>query len=150
MMAMAGRAGVERMRKRVFTNAQCHIVIACSIVFASRVFAGSAWGSVRSGHVDLRSVVVAGALRRRCQHARRQSIVKSSVAQPSTPIRMPTKRGGLATAFSSWVAHCCRLRSAPALCRRALDYGSRGLRRLVAGACHRHASAEQLHGATGK
>ena len=149
-MTMAGRVSVERIRQKLFTSDQCHIVIACSIVFGSRVFASSAWGSVRSGHVDLRSVVVAGALRRRCQHARRQSIVESSVAQPSTPIRIPTKRGGLATAFSSWFAHCCRWRCEPPLCRRALDYGSRGLRRLVAGACHRHASAEQLHGATGK
>ena len=144
-MTMAGRASVERIRQRLFTSDQCHIVIACSIVFGSPVFAGSAWGRVRSGHVGLRSVVVAGALRRRCQHVLRQSIVESSVAQPSTPIRTPTNRGGLATAFSSWFAHFCRWRCVPPFCRRALVYGSRGLRHLVAGACQRHASVEQLH-----
>ena len=144
-MEMAGRATVERIRQRLFTSDQCHIVKACCIVFGFPVFAGSAWGRVRSGHVGLRSVVVGGALRRRCQHVLRQSIVESSVAQPSTFIRTPTNRGGLATALSSWFAHICRWRSVPAFCRRALVYGSRGLRHLVAGACQRHASVEQLH-----
>ena len=149
-MTMAGRVSVERFRQRLFTSDQCQVVIPWCIVFGSQVLASSAWGSVRSVHVYFQSVVVAGDLHSRRHRDQRQSIFESSVAQPSTPIRMPTKRGGLATAFSSWVAHCCRLRSAPALCRRALDYGSRGLRRLVAGACLRRASVTELHGAAGE
>ena len=62
----------------------------------------------------------------------------------------PRQARRLGNPFSSWFAHCCRWRSVPALCRGALDDGSRGLRRLVAGARHRHESAEQLHRATGK
>ena len=145
MMEMAGRASVERIRQRLFTSDQCHIVKACCIVFGFPVFAGSAWGRVRSGHVGLRSVVVGGALRRRCQQVLRQSIVESSVAQSSTPIRTSSNRGGLATAFSLWLAHFCRWRCVRPFCRRALVYGSRGLRHLVARACHGHASVEQLH-----